>query len=162
MLSISILSYGVTGPAFADNHNIPPISVSVDADVYANGNVVTITGTLRDFDSSLHAGHGLTLIVTSPDGKNRVYVGQLEPNGFGFYDIRGNVWEWAHDGYWLYPEEATVNPVGDPSDRHSVRGGRWGNEPYALRSSKRILPKADFWDGNFGFRLAIRASNNFR
>ena len=84
-------------------------------------------------------------------------VGQLEPNGYGLYDMSGNVWEWAHDGYWMYPETATFNPLGAPSDEHSLRGGRWGNEPYALRAAKRISVAPGFWDGNFGFRLAIRA-----
>jgi len=34
LLSISILSYGISGPAFADEHNIPPVSVSTDLTVY--------------------------------------------------------------------------------------------------------------------------------
>ena len=60
-----------------------------------------------------------------------------EPNGYGLYDIvkclgMGPWW------IWMYPETATFNPLGAPSDEHSLRGERWGNEPYALRAAKRI------------------------
>jgi len=82
-------------------------------------------------------------------------VGQLNPNGYGLYDMSGNVWEWSHDGFGNYPEVATYNPLGGAGDVHALRGGRWGNEPYALRAAKRISVAPDFWDGNFGFRLAI-------
>ena len=84
-------------------------------------------------------------------------VGQLNPNGYGLYDMSGNVWEWSHDGFGNYPEVPTYNPLGGAGDVHALRGGRWGNEPYALRAAKRISVAPDFWDGNFGFRLAISA-----
>jgi formylglycine-generating enzyme required for sulfatase activity len=86
-------------------------------------------------------------------------VAQLNPNGYGLYDMSGNVWEWVHDGFWFYPEVPTFNPLGIASDEHTLRGGRWGNEPYALRAAKRITVAPDFWDGNFGFRLAIQAQS---
>lgn len=86
-------------------------------------------------------------------------VGQLMPNSFGLYDMSGNVWEWVHDGYQTYPDEATTNYVGEDNGLHPTRGGRWGNEPYALRAAQRIHNEADYWDGNYGFRLAISAIN---
>jgi formylglycine-generating enzyme required for sulfatase activity len=82
-------------------------------------------------------------------------VAQLKSNGLGFYDLSGNVWEWVHDGYGRYPEGPITNPVGPAANRHVLRGGRWGNEPYALRSAKRLQLPPDFWDGNYGFRVAI-------
>jgi formylglycine-generating enzyme required for sulfatase activity len=86
-------------------------------------------------------------------------VAQLLPNDFGLYDMSGNVWEWVHDGYGPYPEGDRINHVGAPAPERSIRGGRWGNEPYAMRAAKRIHKEADFWDGNYGFRVAI-ASNS--
>ena len=52
--------------------------------------------------------------------------------------MSGNVWEWSHDGFGNYPEVPTYNPLGGAGDVHALRGGRWGNEPYALRAAKRI------------------------
>jgi len=86
-------------------------------------------------------------------------VGLLEPNGFGFYDLHGNVWEWTHDRFDFYPLDATTNHVGMGYEEHTLRGGRWGNEPYAMRAAKRIQSESDFWDGNYGFRIAIRATS---
>lgn len=86
-------------------------------------------------------------------------VAQLLPNDYGLYDMSGNVWEWVHDGCGGYPTEAVINYVSAPNGEHSLRGGRWGNEPYALRAAQRIHAEADFWDGNYGFRVAIRSSS---
>ncbi len=52
LLSISILSYGVSGPAFADEHNVPPVSVSTDLTVYGNGGTVVISGAIKNYDSN--------------------------------------------------------------------------------------------------------------
>ncbi|MCH7561286.1 MAG: hypothetical protein IIC67_07995, partial [Thaumarchaeota archaeon] len=47
LLSISILSYGVNGSAFASNHDIGAVpnslSMFTDSDIIANGNIVTIS-----------------------------------------------------------------------------------------------------------------------
>ena len=44
LLSISILSYGVNGSVFAEEHNVPPLFLESDMTIYANGNQVTISG----------------------------------------------------------------------------------------------------------------------
>ena len=65
LLSISILSYGVSGSAFADTHNLPPVFVETDLDVYGNGGTVVISGNIKNYDSS--SGKGLTFLIVSPD-----------------------------------------------------------------------------------------------
>jgi len=74
LLSISILSYGVSGTAFATSDPNPALPVSTDLDIVSNGSTVKVTGTVDDYNPS--DGKGLTFIVKSPDN-NIVGIGQL-------------------------------------------------------------------------------------
>lgn len=42
----------------------------------------------------------------------RLAVGQFAPNGYGLYDMGGNVWEWVSD--WFDPDYYTWGPTLDP------------------------------------------------
>lgn len=116
-----------------------------------------------EFDCGDHALSDGTYLATMAwfcgSSDQAMPVGQLIANDYGLYDMSGNVWEWVHDGYGEYPDEAVINYVSPPNGEHSLRGGRWGNEPYALRAAQRIHAEPDFWDGNYGFRVAIRSSS---
>ncbi len=125
LLSISILSYGVNGSAFAGSHDIGaapnPLSVSSDTEIYANGSNVTISGNIKDYDSSsLYAG-AITYQVITPDGKNRVGIGQLIPNSDGSFEFNfiagGPLWKMSGDytvetKYGGNTNEITINYVG--------------------------------------------------
>ena len=57
-------------------------------------------------------------------------VGSMEPNGYGLYDIIGNVMEWTNDWYYnnYYPFMPKVNPTGPETGKYkSVRGAGWAD-----------------------------------
>ena len=68
-------------------------------------------------------------------------VGTQQPNGFGLYDMHGNVAEWCEDiyteNYAEIPSDGTANTtVGDPEVR-VLRGGTYNDFPTFLRLARR-------------------------
>jgi len=65
-------------------------------------------------------------------------VGQKKPNGWGLYDMLGNVFEWASDWLAPYSSEAATNPVGPATGSVGViRGGDWYHDDQTARSAAR-------------------------
>ena len=70
-------------------------------------------------------------------GRQTHPVAQKQPNGFGLYDVLGNVWEWVADWYdaKYYASGAARDPRGPASGQNrAVRGGSWSNFPRGVRS----------------------------
>jgi len=98
LLLISVLSYGVNGSAFAEQHNIPPLSVSTELPTYGNGDEVVFSGSIRDYASD--SGLEITFIIKSPTN-NLVTIGQITPNSDGTFEhtftAGGPLWKSSGD-----------------------------------------------------------------
>ena len=91
------------------------------------------------------------------DSKQTAPVGSFAANGFGLYDMAGNVWEWTedcyHDSYKGAPADGSAWTGGDCGNRVE-RGGSWFLTPDYLRFPSRNRLATGYRDDNLGFRVA--------
>ena len=94
-------------------------------------------------------------------------VGQYPANGYGLYDMAGNVWEWCldvHDaGFYLNSPQhnpisgansvnSVTNELTDESVLRVLRGGSWLDSPKLLQSAFRYKNNPRRTLGRIGFR----------
>jgi len=83
-------------------------------------------------------------------------VGQKLPNGWGLYDMHGNVFEWCGDWYGDYPSGTVTDPKGPGSGSDRVlRGGSWFSYSLFSRSACRYGTSPGLRTHNLGFRLVL-------
>ncbi len=87
-------------------------------------------------------------------------VGQKLPNGWGLYDIHGNVWEWCQDWLGNLPGGSVVDPQGPPDNPIGwkvIRGGGYDFSEGDCRSARRYFfgNHPALTDSNLGFRVVL-------
>ena len=104
-----------------------------------------------------------TTPVGTFNGTQAVAAGHLPApdtaNGFGLYDMAGNVMEWCWDRRGAYRSQADVDPRGsDTGEERAVRGGSWWNEDVNSRCAFRYWygTDGDPVYGSIGFRCVRR------
>jgi len=95
---------------------------------------------LRDYDD----GH----LETAP-------VGSFEANGYGLFDMVGNVLEWCAGWFQKYSADPAADPAGPSSgERRIARGGAWNTWFFFDRSAFRVSFEPGYCASNLGFRVA--------
>jgi formylglycine-generating enzyme required for sulfatase activity len=120
-----------------------------------NGNLANIDGRYAyDYDKGGHqTGSDTPYLARTAD------VGSYSPNGYGLYDMHGNVDEWCSDYYAADYGNGSANatdPAGPAtgSDR-MLRGGSWYDSARSCRSAYRFNAYPDNASNMFGFRVAF-------
>ena len=107
-------------------------------------------------------------------GKETHAVGQKAANGFGLYDMHGNVEEWCHDAWDWTPYRKYCDGDESPSGAaraaeyakgieamlrdarlRVIRGGSWVGRPAGCRSALRLGRLPDVRGGIRGFRVCL-------
>jgi len=114
----------------------------------------TISPTLANYDGTY--GYPVSSVVNGLNRHETTPVDSFKPNGFGIYDMAGNVWQWTQDcwsDYYGGPLDGAPASSGD-CNRRAIRGGAWNVGPANLRAAFRGRVAADSRKDMIGFRVA--------
>ncbi len=81
-------------------------------------------------------------------------VARRRPNGYGLYDMSGNVFEWCWDWFGSYPKMGVKNYAGPAEGWRRVRrGGSWKSLEEGCTVSFRSERFSHYTSDNLGFRI---------
>jgi len=128
-----------------------------DVEVCKYGNILDLEAIA---DPSLLAGSTTTVSMAAQcnDGYAMVApVGSFKPNGFGLYDMVGNVWEWVQDCSRIpYPDgpvDGSAFEVNGECEKRSIRSGSWRSRLIRQKSTFRGADPEPTAYHIFGFRV---------
>jgi len=81
-------------------------------------------------------------------------IGLLRANGFGLFDMHGNMWEWCDSMYWRTTAEPPTGKVATEESRWVLRGGDVYWPKNATSSSYRSPQARDQPNDTVGFRVS--------
>ena len=127
------------------------------------GDGTKLTGDMANFNGryiyELPTGHN------DLGSGNGTYVGKTNEvgaypyaNGYGLYDMHGNVLEWCRDqwdGSNNYLSLPDTDPLCTAGGNRVLRGGFWNYDAQRCRSAFRYIINPDFANSSIGFRVVF-------
>lgn len=96
-------------------------------------------------------GENISLAQANYSSQGTCAVMRYSPNGYGVYDLIGNVWEWTDSYYQAYPGNRDENPHFGKKYR-VIRGGAWLYDAAYCMLSYRNANQAEHAYPTVGFR----------
>lgn len=99
-------------------------------------------------------------------GIKAIKTASYNPNGYGLYDMSGNVAEWTSNAYdesaFSYSHDMNMDRFYDAKEddhevlkRKAIRGGSWKDIAYFIQNSTRTFEYQDTAKSYIGFRCAV-------